>query len=113
MTSFFWINFPLAFLFAAIVTGIPMWLIIRHPDKAPDHSGAHAYLRVKAELEQGATAGPAQVAAMAAAAVPPIPRKGRWKLGPPRGIAPRRRPALTAKAGQPSDAHANRAHSDA
>lgn len=90
MTTMLWINIPLALLFIAAVSGIPMWLIIRHPDRAPDHSDARSYLRAREELERDAAGDPAHIAAMAAT-VPPIPRKGRWKLGPPRGIGPGRR----------------------
>jgi hypothetical protein len=30
--SWFWLNIPLASLFFLAVTGIPLWLVIRHPD---------------------------------------------------------------------------------
>jgi hypothetical protein len=34
----FWLNIPLASLFFGGVAGIPMWMVIKHPDTAPDFS---------------------------------------------------------------------------
>jgi hypothetical protein len=31
----FWLNMPLAAVFFAAVTGIPLWLVIKRPDTAP------------------------------------------------------------------------------
>jgi hypothetical protein len=97
MTPLVWANFPLALLFILAIVGIPAWMIFKRPDKAPDHSEAHAYLRAKTEAERSADAGvlaPAQVTTMAAAAAPPSPRQGRWQTAGPRGIVPgSRRPA--------------------
>ena len=36
----FWLNIPLAALFFAAVAGIPMWMVTKHPDTAPDFSAA-------------------------------------------------------------------------
>lgn len=96
MTPLVWANFPLVLLFVLAIVGIPMWMIFKRPDRAPDHSGAHDYLRAKAELQHRAELGapaPAQVTTMATAAAPVAPRKGRWQLGTPKGRAPRRGPA--------------------
>jgi hypothetical protein len=29
-------NIPLAVLFVALVSGIPLWLVLRHPDREPE-----------------------------------------------------------------------------
>jgi hypothetical protein len=29
-------NIPLAVLFVALVSGIPLWLVLRHPDHGPE-----------------------------------------------------------------------------
>ena len=44
----FVLNIPLAVAFFAALVGIPLWLVIKHPDTPPDHSEAHAYLAAKA-----------------------------------------------------------------
>jgi hypothetical protein len=44
MTSLVWANFPLALLFVLAWVGIPMWMTFKHPQTAPDHADAHAYL---------------------------------------------------------------------
>jgi hypothetical protein len=33
--AWFWLNIPLAALIFGAVCGIPVWLVIRHPDTAP------------------------------------------------------------------------------
>jgi hypothetical protein len=33
--SWFWLNMPLAAVFFAATTGIPLWLVLRHPDTGP------------------------------------------------------------------------------
>jgi hypothetical protein len=33
--NWLWLNIPLAALIFLAVTGIPLWLVIRHPDAAP------------------------------------------------------------------------------
>lgn len=94
MTPLVWANFPLMFLVAAAIIGIPMWMIFKRPDRAPDHSEAHAYLRAKASAEPSAglaDLAPAQLTAMATAAAPPSPRQGRWHTAGPRGLVPGRR----------------------
>ena len=49
-------NFPIAALFILAWVGIPLWMVLRHPDRRPDFSEARAYYRVKAELNQAAAA---------------------------------------------------------
>jgi hypothetical protein len=48
MTALMWANLPLALLFLLAWTGIPLRMVIKHPDTQPDHSEAHAYLAAKA-----------------------------------------------------------------
>lgn len=48
MTALVWANFPLALLFLLAWTGIPLWMVIKHPDTPPGLSEAHAYLAAKA-----------------------------------------------------------------
>jgi hypothetical protein len=31
--SWFWLNMPLAALFVAAWSGIPLWMVLRHPDR--------------------------------------------------------------------------------
>jgi hypothetical protein len=33
--NWFWMNVPLMVVFFAAMTGIPMWLTLRHPDTGP------------------------------------------------------------------------------
>jgi len=48
MTPLVWVNFPLALMFILAWSGIPLWMVIKHPDTASDFSEAHAYLADKA-----------------------------------------------------------------
>lgn len=61
MTPLVWANFPLALIFLLAWSGIPLWMVIKHPDTAPDFSEAHAYLAAKAA--RAAEPEPAQAAA--------------------------------------------------
>lgn len=47
MTPLFWANFPLALLFVLVWVGVPLRMIFKRPDTAPDFSEAHAYLAAK------------------------------------------------------------------
>jgi hypothetical protein len=33
--SWFWLNVPLMIVFFLATAGIPLWLVLRHPDRAP------------------------------------------------------------------------------
>jgi hypothetical protein len=33
--NWFWMNVPLMVVFAAAWTGIPLWLVVKHPDTGP------------------------------------------------------------------------------
>lgn len=47
-------NFPIAVLFILAWVGIPLWMVLKRPDRQPDYSDARAYYRAKAELNQAA-----------------------------------------------------------
>jgi len=36
----FWLNMPLAAAFVAAWTGIPLWLVLKHPDAGPPTAAA-------------------------------------------------------------------------
>jgi len=38
--NWLWLNVPLATLIFGAVTGIPMWMVIKHPDTGPDAAAA-------------------------------------------------------------------------
>lgn len=63
MTSLVWANFPLALLFLLAWCGIPLWMVIKHPDSRPDFHDAHAYLAVKAAQPVAPESEPAKAAA--------------------------------------------------
>jgi hypothetical protein len=44
MTRLVWANFPIALLFFLAWTAVPLWMVVKRPDTAPDFSEAHAYL---------------------------------------------------------------------
>ena len=35
----FWMNMPLAAMIFAIWTGVPLWLVLKHPDTGPESRG--------------------------------------------------------------------------
>jgi hypothetical protein len=43
--SWFWMNIPLAVAFFAVWVGVPLWLILKHPDQAPASAAAPAQAR--------------------------------------------------------------------
>ena len=47
MTPLVWANIPMALMFILAWSGIPLWMVIKHPDTAPDFSEARAYLAAK------------------------------------------------------------------
>lgn len=104
MTPLVWVNFPLMALFALAIAGIPLWMVFRHPDRAPDHSEAHAYLQARAEqlrrIEPGAAA-PTQVTATTQPAQGRAGAAGSWP--PPRGGMPGSRHPATGPAGRAKD----------
>jgi hypothetical protein len=51
MTALVITSILLTIPFLVAFIAIPLWMTFRHPDSAPDHSQAHAYLRVRQELK--------------------------------------------------------------
>jgi hypothetical protein len=49
--SWFWLDVPLAVLFFAAWSGIPLWMVLRHPDRRDEPA-----IRVPAEAVQAAPA---------------------------------------------------------
>lgn len=48
--EFLWINIPLMVLAFALWVGVPMWMVLRHPDRHPRETRTvPAYLRQRAE----------------------------------------------------------------
>jgi hypothetical protein len=43
-----WLNLSLGMIFVIAVCGIPLWLVIKHPDTAQDHSDARRLVESKA-----------------------------------------------------------------
>ncbi|HSZ43430.1 MAG TPA: hypothetical protein VK817_25990 [Trebonia sp.] len=57
--EFLWINIPLMALAFVLWVGIPLWLVLRHPDEKPRETRAvPAYLSRRVVRETGATAPP-------------------------------------------------------
>ena len=56
--SWFWLNMPLAVAFFAIWVGVPMWLILRHPDRGPAPTMAQAPAQALVQARQAAPDGP-------------------------------------------------------
>ena len=47
-------NISLAVLFVALVSGIPLWLVLRHPDRGPETAVAAPVHHLPAYYEDGA-----------------------------------------------------------
>lgn len=54
MTPLVIANFPIAALFFLAWVGIPLWMVLKRPDRRPDSRESRAYLRAKAELNRRA-----------------------------------------------------------
>ena len=50
--NWFWMNIPAALVFLGLWTGIPMWLILKHPDR-----GTPLTVPLHRELKRGTLAG--------------------------------------------------------
>ena len=59
MTSLAWANFPFALLFLLAWSGIPLWMVLKRPETAPDHTDAHTYLAAKAAHAEATEPAPA------------------------------------------------------
>ena len=56
--TWFWLNIPLGALFVLAISGIPLWMVIRHPDDHPagtDAAGRSATGRAGSVLAAGMT----------------------------------------------------------
>jgi hypothetical protein len=47
-------NISLAVLFVALVSGVPLWLVLRHPDRGPETAVAAPVQSLPAYYEDGA-----------------------------------------------------------
>jgi hypothetical protein len=47
MSSAVWMNLLMALPFIAAFMGIPLWMTLKRPEQAPDHSQARAYLAAR------------------------------------------------------------------
>lgn len=54
MPSWFWLNVPLMAVFFLATAGIPLWLVLKRPDRAPGEQQALAAAREHAPTEQPA-----------------------------------------------------------
>jgi hypothetical protein len=68
--NWFWVNIPLMVIFFAAVSGIPLWLVFKHPDTAPAGAGAGAGAQRAQRSAQARPAGP-RLAAIEAGQVGP------------------------------------------
>ena len=59
MATWLTVNIILSALFFAAWVGIPLWMVIKRQDTAPDHTAAHAYLAAKAAHAEAAEPTPA------------------------------------------------------
>jgi hypothetical protein len=59
--NWFWMNIPLEAAFLAAWIGIPMWLVVRHPDRGPDAATAQLSLELQALMSPVAAETPAAV----------------------------------------------------
>jgi len=61
MSTWFWLNVPLMVLIFGAVTGIPLWLVFRHPDTGaaaivPDAATVKAAAAARARGQHGSAA---------------------------------------------------------
>lgn len=54
MTPLVIANFPIAALFILAWVGIPLWMVLKRPDRQPDYSDVPGWYRAKAELNRAA-----------------------------------------------------------
>jgi hypothetical protein len=63
--AWFWLNIPLMALISGAVCGIPVWLVIKHPDTVPSPIGGRdtvSQARLAALAAPGAVVSPALTA---------------------------------------------------
>ncbi len=52
MSTWFWLNIPLSAVIFLAVVGIPLWMVIRHPDTGEDAVQAAAWRRAAIPIHQ-------------------------------------------------------------
>ena len=57
--NWFWLNIPLGAVFFLAIAGIPLWMVIRHPDHRPTAIGKDARAQAGTVTVAGMTARPA------------------------------------------------------
>jgi hypothetical protein len=55
--NWIWMNMPLAALIFLAVAGIPLWMVIRHPDTGPDAQAARRAVQTPARVPGYVSAG--------------------------------------------------------
>ena len=65
--NWFWMNIPAALVFFGLWSGIPMWLVLKHPDRGP------APLAVQPPA-------PTRSAAPAEPQIAPVPQHGEYPV---------------------------------
>ena len=66
--TWFWMNIPVALVFVGLWSGIPMWLVLKRPDRGPQSLAMHASARIGPQA-------PAEPHIM------PVPRRSEHLLG--------------------------------
>jgi hypothetical protein len=44
--TWFWMNIPAVLVFVGLWAGIPMWLVLKHPDRGPESLAVQAPARI-------------------------------------------------------------------
>jgi len=68
MMNWFWMNIPAALVFVGLWSGIPMWLVLRRPDRGPQPLAVQAPARIRP-------------AAPAEPRIVPVPRRSGQPVG--------------------------------
>jgi|GEM_PF-752692 len=77
--SWFWLNMPLGAVFFLAVAGIPLWMVLRHPDTRPSATRQSAAAQ-SAAAQSGSRPAAARVSDTTPLSVPvvvPMPSGGR------------------------------------
>jgi len=77
--SWFWLNMPLGAVFFLAVAGIPLWMVLRHPDTRPSATRQSAAAQ-SAAAQSGSRPAAARVSDATPLSVPvvvPMPSGGR------------------------------------
>ncbi len=51
--NWFWMNMPAALVFAGLWAGIPMWLVLKRPDRGPASLAAQSPARTRPAVPAG------------------------------------------------------------